>query len=102
MEVKRIKDFADRVIKLEEEKKSIADDLKQVFTEAKDSGMNMKAFREMLKFMKMDDADRNEFDVYLEQYRSAMGIERQAEMDFDANGNEVPNEDDAANDTLAA
>jgi uncharacterized protein (UPF0335 family) len=59
---------------LEEEKKGIADDVKDVYAEAKANGYDVKTMREMVKLRKLDTNVRQERDALLETYRDALGL----------------------------
>jgi uncharacterized protein (UPF0335 family) len=66
--------FIERVERLEEEKKGIADDVKDVYAEAKANGYDVKTMREMVKLRKLDTNVRQERDALLETYRNALGL----------------------------
>ncbi|WP_420549852.1 DUF2312 domain-containing protein [Curvivirga sp.] len=70
----RLRSFIERIERLEEEKKGIMDDMKEVFAEAKSDGFDVKIMRQILKIRKMDDADRAEQEALLETYMSAIGM----------------------------
>ena len=59
---------------MEEEKKAIAGDIRDIFAEAKSAGFDVKIMREILKLRKMDAADRDEKELLLETYRKALEI----------------------------
>jgi uncharacterized protein (UPF0335 family) len=59
---------------LEEEKKTIADDIKEVFAEAKGTGFDTKAMRSIIRLRKLDQADRQEAEAILDMYMSALGM----------------------------
>jgi uncharacterized protein (UPF0335 family) len=63
-----------RVEKLEEEKAAIADDIRDVFAEAKGNGFDVKAIRQLLKLRKLDAAERDEQENILDTYRRALGM----------------------------
>ncbi|NNC72368.1 MAG: DUF2312 domain-containing protein [Sphingomonadaceae bacterium] len=71
----RLKLLIERVERLEEEKKGIADDIKDVYAEAKAVGYDPKIMRKVVSLRKMDNADRREQDDLLETYKSALGME---------------------------
>lgn len=64
----------ERIERLREEKKSIADDEKDVFTEAKSRGFDTKTMRYILTLRKMDKSAREEMDALIETYRRECGI----------------------------
>lgn len=69
-----LKQFVERVERLEEEKKAIADDIKDVFAEMKGRGFDVKAVRQILKIRKQDHSERQEMEAILELYMSALGM----------------------------
>ena len=70
----QLRSFCERVERLEEEKKVIADDIKDVKAEAKAMGFDLKVFNEMLKLRKMDPAEREEREALRDTYGHALGI----------------------------
>jgi uncharacterized protein (UPF0335 family) len=64
----------ERIERLEEEKKAIADDVKDVFGEAKSRGYDTKTIRAILRLRKMEAHDRQEADALLETYMQALGM----------------------------
>jgi uncharacterized protein (UPF0335 family) len=69
-----LKAFVERVERLEEEKKAIADDVRDVYAEAKSSGFDTKALRTVVKLRKMDLNERKEQEAVLETYMHALGM----------------------------
>ena len=69
-----LKSFVERVERLEEEKKALAEDIKEVYGEAKALGFDTKIIRKVIAFRKMDAATRREEAVLLETYLNALGI----------------------------
>ena len=67
--VDRLRSLIERIERLEEEKKAIAGDIRDIFAEAKSAGFDVKVMREILKLRKMDAADRDEKELLLETYR---------------------------------
>lgn len=65
----------ERVERLEEEKKGISDDIKDVFTEYKSRGFDTKMMKEVIRLRKMQPHDRQEMQSILETYLSALGME---------------------------
>ena len=72
---KRLKSFIDRIERLEEEKAALADDIKDVYAEAKGTGFEPKTIRQIVKLRKMDLEKRREADELLELYKAAIGME---------------------------
>ena len=66
--------FIERIERLEEEKKGIADDVKDVYAEAKANGYDTKTMRAIVRLRKMEKHARDEMDALLETYRTALGI----------------------------
>ena len=64
----------ERIERLEEEKRGIADDIKDVYGEAKSTGFDVKTMRSIIKLRKMEKHHRDEADALLETYRNALGL----------------------------
>jgi uncharacterized protein (UPF0335 family) len=64
----------ERIERLEEEKKGIADDIKDVYGEAKATGFDTKTIRSIVRLRKMEKHARDEADALLETYRQALGM----------------------------
>ncbi len=73
--VDQLKSIMARVEKLEEEKAAIAQDIKEVFAEAKGNGFDVKAIRKILKIRKMDASERKEQETILDTYLHVLGIQ---------------------------
>ncbi len=65
----------ERIERLEEEKKGVAEDIKDVYTEAKARGYVPKIIREIIRIRKMSKDDRNEHFAILDTYASAIGLD---------------------------
>ena len=70
----QLKAFIERVERLEEEKKAIADDIRDVYAEAKGSGFDVKALRQIVRLRKQDADERKEYETILETYMHALGM----------------------------
>jgi uncharacterized protein (UPF0335 family) len=70
----RLKSFIERIERLEEEKKALADDIRDVYAEAKGNGFEVKIMRQIVKIRKMDKADLDEQEALLETYLRALGM----------------------------
>lgn len=70
----RLKSYLDRIERLEEEKKGLADDIKDIYAEAKGVGFDTKTIRTLVKLRKMDTNKRHEEEELLELYKSAVGL----------------------------
>jgi uncharacterized protein (UPF0335 family) len=67
--------FIERIEKLEEEKKALADDIKEVYGEAKGTGFDVKIIRKIVSIRRQDRDKRREEEEILSLYLSALGIE---------------------------
>lgn len=72
---KRLKSFLDRIERLEEEKKALADDIKDIYAEAKGVGFDPKIMRKLLRLQKMETEKRREEEELLDLYKAAIGME---------------------------
>jgi uncharacterized protein (UPF0335 family) len=70
----QLKAFIERVERLEEEKKTISDDIKDVYAEAKGNGYDVKALRTIVRLRKMDSDERKEQETILDTYMVALGM----------------------------
>ena len=69
-----LKAFVERIERLEEEKKAIADDIRDVYGEAKANGFDTKALRTVVRLRKQDINERKEQEAILETYLHALGM----------------------------
>lgn len=69
-----LKQFIERLERLEEEKANIGNDIKEVFAELKGRGFDVKAVRSILRIRKKDHAERQEEEAMLELYMQALGM----------------------------
>ena len=67
--------FIERVERLEEEKKGIADDIRDTYNEAKSQGYDPKIMRQIVRLRKMPANDRKEMIAILDVYKSALGMD---------------------------
>lgn len=70
----RLRLLIERIERLEEEKKGIADDIGDVYMEAKAVGYDPKIMRQIVRLRKMKPDDRSEQDMLLETYKNALGM----------------------------
>jgi uncharacterized protein (UPF0335 family) len=70
----QLRAFIERVERLEEEKKAIADDIKEVYAEAKASGFDTKVMRQIVRIRKQDANERAEQEAILDLYLHALGM----------------------------
>ncbi len=70
----QLRAIVERVEKLEEEKKAISDDIRDVYAEAKANGFDVKALRQVVKQRKLDKNERAEQEAILDTYLVALGM----------------------------
>ena len=70
----QLKAFVERIERLEEEKKTISDDIRDVYAESKGSGFDVKALRAVIRLRKQEPTERNEQQLILETYMNALGM----------------------------
>ena len=70
----QIRAFIERIERMEEEKKAIADDIKEIYAEAKGNGFDTKVLRQIVRIRKQDHAERMEQEALLELYMAALGM----------------------------
>lgn len=70
----QLKAIIERIERLEEEKKTIADDIKDVYAEAKGNGFDTKAIRTIVRLRKKDASERQEEETILDLYKAALGM----------------------------
>lgn len=71
----RLRQYIERIERLEEEKAGLAEDIRDVYSEAKSAGFESKIMRQIIKLRKMDNQKRQEQEELLELYKSAIGLE---------------------------
>lgn len=76
----RLRSFVERIERLEEEKKTIGDDIKDVYGEAKSTGFDTKVLREVIKLRKLDQNERMELESILDTYLHALGMAPEPEQ----------------------
>ena len=67
--------FIERIERLEEEKRGMADDIKDVYSEAKSTGYDIKTMRSIVRLRKLEKHVRMEAEALLETYKAALGLE---------------------------
>ena len=68
----RLKSFVERIERLEEEKQALAADIREVYSEAKGAGFDVKVMRQLIRLRKMDDDDRSQMEEILRVYERAL------------------------------
>jgi uncharacterized protein (UPF0335 family) len=70
----QLKSIIERIERLEEEKKTISDDIRDVYAESKGNGFDVKALRTIVRLRKQDPNERQEQETILETYMKALGM----------------------------
>ena len=70
----QLRQYIERVERLDEEKKGISDDIKDVYAEAKATGFDTKIMKQIVRLRKMEKHARDEADALLDTYRAALGL----------------------------
>ena len=70
----RLRLLIERIERLEEEKKGIADDIRETYAEAKAVGYDAKIMRQIVRLRKMNQDDRAEMEMLLDTYKAALGL----------------------------
>ncbi len=71
----RLRQFIERIERLEEEKAALASDVREVYSEAKAVGFDPKVMRQVIRLRKMDTADQQEMEALIDTYKHALGME---------------------------
>ena len=77
----QLKTIVERIERLEEEKKALADDIRDVYAEAKANGFDTKTLRSVVRLRKQDRAEREEQEALLDVYLHALGMVPEAESE---------------------
>jgi uncharacterized protein (UPF0335 family) len=70
----QLKAIVERIERLEEEKKTLSDDIREVYSEAKGNGFDVRAIRQVVRLRKQDAHERAEAETILETYLQALGM----------------------------
>ena len=70
----QLRSFIERIERLEGEKKTISDDIKEVYAELKGNGFDSKAVREIIRLRKKEDHERQEEEAMVQLYKNALGM----------------------------
>ena len=70
----KLNTFIDRIERLEEERRELSSDIREVFAEAKGAGFDVKVMRQVLRLRKMDPADRAETEFLRDEYKKLLGM----------------------------
>ena len=72
--IDQLKSIIERIERLEEEKKAISDDIRDVYAESKGNGFDVKALRQIVRLRKQDPNERQEHETIVETYMQALGM----------------------------
>jgi len=70
----RLRSFIERIERLEEERRALGEDIKEVYSEAKSAGFDLPTMRAVIRIRKMDQDDRDEKQALLDTYMNALGM----------------------------
>ena len=70
----RLRSFVERIERLEEEKQALANDIREVYSEAKGAGFDVKILRQVVRLRKMDASDRSQMEAVLDVYKRALDM----------------------------
>lgn len=70
----RLRSFIERIERLNEEKDTLTADIREMFSEAKGTGFDVKVLREIIKLRAKDKNDRDEFEALVDVYKKALGM----------------------------
>ena len=70
----QLKAIIERIERLEEERKTISDDIKDIYGEAKGNGFDVKALRTIIRMRKQDSQEREEQEIIVDTYKTALGM----------------------------
>ena len=71
----RLRTIIERIERIEDEKKALSDDIREIYSEAKAAGFDVKTIRQIVRLRKMNINERNEMEQILEVYKRAIGME---------------------------
>lgn len=75
----QLRSIVERIERMEDEKASVASDIREIYAEAKANGYQVKAIREIVKLRKLDTHERDEQEYTLDLYRRALGLAPEVE-----------------------
>jgi uncharacterized protein (UPF0335 family) len=70
----RLRSIVERIERLEEERKALGGDIKDIYAEAKSAGFDVKVLRQLLRIRKQEAAEVEELETMLDVYRRALGM----------------------------
>ncbi len=69
-----IRSYIERIERLEDEKAALAADIREIYSEARGNGFDVRVMRQLIRLRKLDAQDRAEREALLDLYRSAVGV----------------------------
>ena len=70
----RLRSVFERIERLEDERRALSEDIREVYSEAKGAGFDVKVMRQIVRIRKLDDTERDEQEALLETYMAALGM----------------------------
>jgi len=70
----RLRSFIERIERLEDERRALSEDIREVYSEAKGAGFDVKVMRQIVRIRKLDENERGEQEALLETYMAALGM----------------------------
>ena len=70
----RLQSFVERIENLEEEKSALTADIREIYSEAKSIGLDIKTLRQIVRLRKLDSSDRQQQEELLDLYKNALGM----------------------------
>jgi uncharacterized protein (UPF0335 family) len=70
----RLRSLVERIERLEEERKALGNDIKDIYAEAKSAGYDVKVLRQLIRIRKQEPAEVEELETLLDVYRRALGM----------------------------
>ena len=80
----QLKSFIERIERLEDEKRALGEDIKEVYAEAKGSGFDPKIMRQIIRIRRMDKEEHDEQETLLDLYKRALNMVRENRPSADA------------------
>jgi uncharacterized protein (UPF0335 family) len=77
----QLRAFVERIERMEEEKRAIAEDIKEIYSEAKGNGFDTKVLRQVIRIRKQDHSERMEQEAILDLYMAALGMQAAPRQD---------------------
>ena len=81
---RQLKSFIERIERLEDEKRALGEDIKEVYAEAKSSGFEPKIMRQIIKIRRMDKEEHDEQETLLDLYKRALNMVPESEARAEA------------------